>query len=170
MLSDGALLGAVREGDLIPWDWDSELSLLYDEVKDRGPDIVEDLRGAGFTVRKAVFRRRDWKINASRHPGYKVTLRAWYLHGDCYRRERFSLPRRFLEERCEIELRGERYQAPADLDGYLTHVYGDWRTPVRSSEISDYVSDSFYDKKGGKLRSARRLLEELLERLSPRMR
>ncbi len=75
-----------------------------------------------------------------------------------------------MEERGEVMLRGEMYEAPADIDGYLSHVYGDWRTPVFSRDLSDYLSDGFYDKKGGRMRAARRRLEELLSRTRRRER
>lgn len=37
------------------------------------------------------------------------------------------IPRRFLTQRCEVTFEGDTYPAPADYDGCLTMLYGDYR-------------------------------------------
>ena len=38
---------------------------------------------------------------------------------------------KFLEQHQFIEFNGRRFMAPVDVDEYLTHLYGDWKTPVK---------------------------------------
>jgi hypothetical protein len=49
------------------------------------------------------------------------------IGGSYGRRE--LIPRRLLAPTVLAALRGHEFPVPADPDGYLTHMYGDWRNP-----------------------------------------
>ncbi len=143
MISDGTLLGALREEDFINWDWDAEMFLFHDEVKHRTGDLLRALRSRGFKIVKVQRRRKAWKITLRKDGGFEYELRAWSADGEHYVRDGFRIPRRLMEGRREVSLRGETYAAPLRSEEYLDHVYGDWRTPVRSSEKDDYLTEDF---------------------------
>ena len=48
-LTDGTLLGAVREGDFIPWDWDVEITVLSESIYPKTAELIEKAKIMGFT-------------------------------------------------------------------------------------------------------------------------
>ena len=50
LLIDGVLLGAVRDGDFIAWDWDVELALFEEEVINNTTVILNALHLRGFEI------------------------------------------------------------------------------------------------------------------------
>lgn len=45
-------------------------------------------------------------------------------------------PSRFYEELGQIEFKGRMFNCPRDIEGYLTHRYGDFRTKIHRTEYS----------------------------------
>ena len=43
VIFDGALLGFIREGDLIEWDWDAEISISYNDFKYYRMKLIEQI-------------------------------------------------------------------------------------------------------------------------------
>ncbi|MDP9940108.1 LicD family protein [Ectopseudomonas alcaliphila] len=139
IISGGTLLGAVRDKDFIAWDWDAEFFCLYDEVSARAEELLRGLRVRGFVIEKQVFEKNRWKIVAEKE-GFQYELRSWYRDGDDYRRDCYRIPVELMEGMCTVVLRDVEYFAPLRKEDYLTHVYGDWKTPVRTEDKSVYNS------------------------------
>jgi hypothetical protein len=149
----GTLLGLVRDGDLIPWDHDMDMSIMAPDLK---------------TFRKTFWRLRlrGWRINANSHfirkphPAWKAnSLRSikirnrnflffgrgrvvmdvfikyphegfawWKLLG-----ENCRAPLHHFEGYETIDYGGRKVHVPRDYEKYLEHLYGaDWRTPKRN--------------------------------------
>ena len=49
-LNTGILLGAIRDGDFIPWDWDVELSVFSLEVFEKMSPLIYEIKTAGFEI------------------------------------------------------------------------------------------------------------------------
>ena len=49
-LSGGTLLGAYRDGDFIPWDWDVEVTVLTEEASKKEGELLNNLIAAGFLI------------------------------------------------------------------------------------------------------------------------
>lgn len=151
-IDGGTLLGAYRDGDFCADDHnDVDLSVWADH-KHRIPEIVTLAEAAGFRL------YHHWTGDA-RAPGMapeialtrnglKIDLffferrgeNTWHL---IYNREigtAVVTPAVLLAGFEPIVLRGVTFQRPADIDGYLTHRYGDWRTPRHRSTYTS--SDS----------------------------
>jgi len=142
-LDYGTLLGAVRDGALIPWDWDADFGILARDV-----DVVlalrEEIEAAGHHVYlgdPGTIRLYYSDVNE-----LGLDLWLWREQGDLLvsadenplvlwpgMHDRASFPAAFVEQLTEVELAGRWFPAPSPVDLLLAeHRYGpDWRTPVR---------------------------------------
>jgi hypothetical protein len=139
-LAGGTLLGAVRDGDFIRWDWDVEVDLLTEEVMSRDGDIIRALLAHGFEPTKVDRTYDNFKIVAARH-GVDYELLGRRLKNGLRYRRMTQVPARFFEAQESVVLRGESYPCPSPAEDFLASLYGpDWRTPKRTSCKATYLS------------------------------
>jgi phosphorylcholine metabolism protein LicD len=134
VLSDGIVLGYVREGDFIKWDFDADFFV------DKGFTLI--------TMRNG---KTDWKV-AVKKEDYHIDIRSFYRDGlNRVRKVRrrngkysvYTMPSEFMDNLQEIEFYGEKYFIPKDTEGYLTCLYGDWRKVIRSVRHDEYLNPNF---------------------------
>src|SRR5690606_32527171 len=140
----GALLGAVREGGMIAWDNDADLSILLDDwgkLKRLRPKAA----GAGFALRfiKHLDYARAQVSFANRlhvcifvwhdHPKREGWLRRpSYMRIDDQVGKGKDFPKAWIEDRIQVSWEGIPVWAPADPVQLIEHRYGpDWRRPVK---------------------------------------
>jgi len=131
-LIGGAVLGYERDRSLLPNETDIDIAIKYPLLLTK---VIPVLSDAGFkglhTSRNNNGHRGQWTY---KNPGFKFEFLTqfvcevgyqYYCHykGDEYMRE---MPHYATEV---VELLGRKWRMPADRDVYLTHQYGDWRTP-----------------------------------------
>ena len=63
-VTHGTLLGAIREGDFIRWDWDVGISLKTEEVVPKFSRLISQLRENGFELKSYNSGKTHLKINA----------------------------------------------------------------------------------------------------------
>jgi len=130
-LANGALLGAVREGDFIPWDDDVDMDALVEDLAPKYETIREQLIHLGYIVR-GIKRHPEMKINVF-YGGEKVGILALYLKGKNRYRFKYKWPKTLYEEYEEIVFKGVKFKAPK-IREYLIHQYGkSWKTPLREN-------------------------------------
>lgn len=153
MLSDGTLLGMVRDGGFIAWDNDTDLMVPIDGFD---PRILRDLHDEGFELTRCFGFPDDGMEFTLHRQGVETDLFFLYPRGpevyvsaywwdDDYWRDNGYGTAEWIDychppfEEGWIDLHGHRFRAPADPDSYLTRGYGDsWRLP---NDTWDYRTD-----------------------------
>ncbi len=147
-LEGGTLLGIIREGDLLPWDFDVDLSipstalpallalkwrirsrLLRFRVRRFGGDGLAWRRG---DIRIVKLRNRRWDCLIA---PITIDILVKYRQGeDVYWQASdkvMKVPALHYRSFEEIRFRGRTLRVPNEPAGYLALKYGDWRTPVK---------------------------------------
>jgi hypothetical protein len=138
-LDFGTLLGAVREGELIPWDGDADFGILEsqapavlalaDEFEAAGHRLETNHHGL---IRILYSKTNELQLDLFMWRADEGALQplvggAWPGMGS-----RLAFPERFIAPLGVVSLHGRTYPAPGSVDEFLReHRYGPrWATPV----------------------------------------
>ena len=143
MLSDGVLLGAVREKSFIKWDWDVELSVKVEDIFNKSELLLESLKENGFILVNVTLDWKNYKICAEKL-GTKYSLIGFYEHGDHRMRAAWLYPKIFFDQLEEYVFLGNKYMVPSPPENYLKFQYGDWKTPIRTANKRSYLTSDVY--------------------------
>ncbi len=155
-LQAGILLGAIRDNDLIKWDWDIEISVFGEEFNKKLDKVAEELKKNNFKISNINKKNNDSKIDFIGELDQSVTgytIWSWY-HSKIrkvYWRRDLSVPEKYLQNLSKINFMDKEFKCPSNPEEYLAYVYGDWKTPIRTSDKDVYLSDKFKNKNISKL-------------------
>ena len=145
-LEGGTLLGIVRDGDLIPWDHDLDISIPESAVEDLQA-LVPTLRRRGWRVSRRFFLTDGPVWGKGQTRILRIRARRWLiLKGDLcldvfvkYTSDGYSwwqakkktmrVDARHYAGHSSVAFGGTMLRAPVDPEGYLEAKYGDWRIP-----------------------------------------
>jgi phosphorylcholine metabolism protein LicD len=144
-LSGGSLLGAIRENDFIAWDGDIDLLMMVEDFLPVMNEIKIKLISEGFIVRLTSSKKFP-KASFFKN-GFKVSIGALLKKNKWRIRPLTKCPAYLFENEEFIEFKNMRFRVPSPADDYLNHVYGDWRTPKKSSKYIDYVNPDYFRSK-----------------------
>lgn len=142
-LSDGVLLGAVREKDFIKWDWDVEITILTESIWNKADSFLEKVKEKGFEISSINNSYKNFKINLLKNQN-KFSLNGLILEGENRVRNSYSYPKEFFEKKENIEFRKKNYPAPFGIEKYLEYQYGNWKIPI--DEKSRYKKNKYLSK------------------------
>ena len=133
-IQDGTLLGAVRHGAIIPWDYDMDLGVMSGDWTPEADDILKRWgfkSDANHNTPESDYHQK-WSKRGVRfcvfHYYREPDGSIW--HGIRKKRYRFVYPREFELE--PVQLSGVWFPAPSPPEAFLTTKYGDWRRPRRA--------------------------------------
>lgn len=156
-LEGGTLLGLVRDGELLPWDHDVDISIPAEEMS-KMYGCFRDLYRKGYKVTKRnseidygpikkgscrILKVKPFWISILKliHPYYRKS----YVMMDIFiktndqkftywqaMRKVMKVNKRYYDSYEEIEYHGKRFKVPNDYKSYLTEKYGDWSVPVQN--------------------------------------
>ncbi|NNE01904.1 MAG: hypothetical protein HKN52_01960 [Eudoraea sp.] len=148
-LEGGTLLGLRREGRLLPWDNDLDISIHESEFSKLSL-LTRTLKKKGYRVRTRVFEKdsaifkkgdlRMIKIRTKRFFGlvkgnvcldvfikYTKDKKTYWEIADKVK----NVPSEYYDTFKTIDFKGKSYAIPELTDEYLTYRYNDWETPVK---------------------------------------
>lgn len=137
-LSDGTLLGAVREKNFISHDNDVDIAVFHDDLS---PEIVRELIEAGFRVRMTNGLPEDGLSITFRRNDVNIDIFVYYFVSDSIiRYSSWSSVDMYTSYRIDyqypvsklkqIQFLGRTFWAPEDAEHYLELQYGkEWRVP-----------------------------------------
>lgn len=147
-LAFGTLLGAVRDGDFIAHDHDTDMEV---PVEDFDPRIIRDLVEKGFRLMRSYGYPSDgMELTLGRggvqndlffvYPRDNQTYVSAYrydLANNCGTAEWYDYESPALDYDW-LTFKGHRFRAPADPESILAHQYGaSWRVPIKTWRTLD---------------------------------
>jgi hypothetical protein len=138
-LSSGTLLGAVREGNFIRWDWDVQFYLTTETSFPYKDLLLDRFKRTGFQIKSHDASYENLKFALTKY-GTIYELTAWFPNGAMRSRRDWQVPARFFENVEIMEFLGESYPCMTPAEEYLEFCYGDWRTPRRTRNKDAYVN------------------------------
>ena len=150
-LSTGILLGAIRDNDLIKWDWDIEISTFDTEFFPNIDIISTKLQEANFKVERIVRDKNNMKIDfigfyPKEVTGYTIEAFKYSKIRDVYWRKEYSIPSKYLNKLSKINFLGRQFNCPDHVNEFLTFTYGDWKKPNRTSNKNVYNTKNYKKK------------------------
>lgn len=150
-LEGGVLLGAIREKDFIKWDWDVEIAILSDEFFKKFDVILENLKQSEFTIINYNKNFHHLKINFFKNDTPDIS--SFSLFGWSYNRyiksfvrKDIKIPEKYITNMEKINFLDRSVYTPTPAKEYLEYKYGDWMTPLKSSEKTVYLTKKHYKK------------------------
>jgi hypothetical protein len=159
-LTLGTALGAYRDKDFCINDWNDIDLGLFKEDYARYQDIDDALVAEGFTLGRTFIPEDGISPELAyvkEHDGYKTKVDLFFYTEDpdddtsllwrFYKNQEAteyvtkSIPKSLLSRFKDIKFRGDTYKIPAAIVKFLTHNYGDWKTPKPRPDW-DYLNDS----------------------------
>jgi phosphorylcholine metabolism protein LicD len=148
-LITGVLLGAIRENDFIPWDWDVELSVFSDEVPEKLDLLIDEIKTSGFTIEKYYKELSTLKIDFVGKLPKETT--AYTINGwnhdkikNIFWRRTYKIPDHFLLNMKKIHFFEKYHFAPYPPEKFLEYQYGNWKKPLKTSNKLVYMRKEFH--------------------------
>ncbi len=147
-LEGGTLLGIVRDGDLLPWDKDTDISIMSADLSRLLP-VLDELKALGWRITERSFEQHeafahqeDVRLVKVKDRFLKVLAGAntldlfvKYIHeGYAYWIADSNVMRvsaHHYEGFETVPWEGRQVKVPVDYEGYLEAKFGNWKVPQK---------------------------------------
>ena len=172
VIFDGALLGFIRERNLISWDWDAEIALHYRYFNANILKIIEVLEKCNLG--KVIFKpskknpKLTIKLSKSEFGDFKYVITPYKLSKDSKNiyRELYHYPSKYLNELSKIEIDNFYFPIPKDYESLLKLQYGvNWKVPKRSNVKNDYLSNEVYTKSNNQINQFKTYILQVISKI-----
>ena len=143
-LTGGTLLGAIREKNFIKWDWDVEFTILTDEIFSKKEELNDLLLKSGFQIISYTFKYNNFKWELEKY-NFIYELIGLYKEGEwMYRKGKGTkVPAFFFDNPSDLSFLGNSYQTVSEPEKYLEFCYGNWKTPIRTANKTEYLTTEY---------------------------
>lgn len=148
----GTLLGAMRNGRMIPWDFDIDIGIFHDDVERLlalTPEIAKD--GYQFAVDRNNEHARKIRFFGKEGFDFHIDIDPWIVRGDnalATFDQRKCHPMSELSVLGNLVFEGDLYPCPGNPEACLERLIGpDWRKPKVSSGNMIYIRKHDPDNK-----------------------
>ena len=155
---DGALLGFIRDGKLIEWDWDAEIALTHEEYENKLIQIIEEIDKCKIGKLILNPNPKNPKISvltsSNDFGNFKYAITPFKLSNDkkTIYRELYKYPSKYLKDLKNIKIDKYSFPIPRDAEELLNLQYGEnWMTPLKSTIKDDYLSKKVYTKSNNQI-------------------
>ena len=143
-IEGGLFLGAARDKKFIDWDWDFEIGLYYEEIKDKMLFLLKIFSEEGFKILYVSNHKETMKLNISLYDGVKISLIPYYRENGMRKRYSWKIPEYVFDDLTKIKFLGKKISCP-HYD-YLDFTYGNWKKVIKSNSPKDYLNPGFLRK------------------------
>ena len=146
LLANGALLGAYRNNDFIPWDHDIDFDCLAPDFYDKCDEAKEEFMKLGYIAR---LNKAHWFAKLNIYKGLeKISFAALFPlpspSENYYARARQKWRQSLYQKTEIINFKGMDFICPSPIEEYLEYCYGkDWRIPKQAANSTD---DTIFSK------------------------
>lgn len=135
-LSNGTLLGCVRDNDLIEHDQDTDIGINSKYLREYGQDIFKAFLANGFEVYSVYGKLENGLQYSFKRNGVKYDIFFYYDEDDKTTMSvwknnaqyKYVFPK--ITEIIKVPFLDDNYPIPKNYETYLSSQYGDWKTPV----------------------------------------
>ena len=150
-LQTGILLGAIRNNNLIPWDWDVEFSVFSTDLKTKLFELQSRLQNSEFNIIKIDKDVYSIKIDFyGKLPPHTTsyTINGWNHDkvNKIFWRKKYKVPEHFILNMKKINFFEKFHYAPYPPEKYLEFQYGNWKKPLQTSNKYLYMRKEFSGK------------------------
>lgn len=151
ILYGGVVLGMIRDGDFIPWDFDCDFFVDISQAMGKEQDIYNEFKKLDYIKLHIRSGAEDWKVSGEKYD-YHFDLHGFYRKDDIYyskvKRSNgnyalYRLPATYIDHLQEREFRGYKFLIPQDTNGFFDFMYVNWRVPMRSVKHKEYLNKRF---------------------------
>lgn len=153
-LEGGTLLGIVRDGDLLPWDHDADVSIMREDVG-HARAIIWALRRKGWRLSIRRYDRDHIYAKKGEIRLIKVKGRRFFFFPDQHMLDIFiktrhdgfvyweamrctmRVPQDHFDGQTPVDWKGRTVFAPLRHEDYLAAKYGNWQVPVKDWQTTN---------------------------------